>query len=295
MSYQNQPPPPAGFYPGGFPQQPGAGYPPPPGTGYPPPYGGAPGGGFMPPPAFHMPPPDMSNAESGYGQGDFGAGFSDKSIRMAFIRKVYGILMCQIAVTVSIISIFTFSNGTKLWVQNNPSIFWVAFIFMFVTLIVLTCCGEVRRKAPMNFVCLGIFTLAESFLLGVATSAYRKEEVFWAALFTLIVVLALTMFAFQTKIDFTAMGGILFVAVIILMIFGIVCMFFPGKTMTLVYASLGALLFSVYIVYDTQIMLGGDHKYSISPEEYVFASLNLYMDIVNLFIYILTIIGASRD
>lgn len=103
------------------------------------------------------------------------------------------------------------------------------------------------------------------------------------------------MFAFQTKVDFTAMGGILFVAVIILMVFGIICMIFPGRTMILVYSSLGALLFSIYIVYDTQMMLGGDHKYSISPEEYVFAALNLYMDIVNLFIYILTIIGASRD
>lgn len=122
-----------------------------------------------------------------------------------------------------------------------------------------------------------------------------KLQVFWAAMITLVVTVALTLFAFQTKVDFTAMGGILFVAVIILMVFGIVCMFFPGKTMIMVYASLGALIFSIYIVYDTQMMLGGDHKYSISPEEYVFAALNLYMDIVNLFIYILTIIGASRD
>jgi protein lifeguard len=40
---------------------------------------------------------------------------------------------------------------------------------------------------------------------------------------------------------------------------------------------------------------GGKHKYSISPEEYIFAALNLYLDIVNIFIYILTIMGASRD
>ena len=91
------------------------------------------------------------------------------------------------------------------------------------------------------------------------------------------------------------MGGVLFVAVIILMIFGIVAMIFPEKTIILIYASLGALLFSIYIIYDTQIMMGGHHKYAISPEEYVFASLNLYLDIVNLFLYILTIIGASRD
>lgn len=42
-------------------------------------------------------------------------------------------------------------------------------------------------------------------------------------------------------------------------------------------------------------MMGGNHKLSISPEEYIFAALNLYMDIVNIFIYILTIISAARD
>jgi FtsH-binding integral membrane protein len=105
----------------------------------------------------------------------------------------------------------------------------------------------------------------------------------------------LTMFAFQTKWDFTVMGGALFVALIILIIFGIVAIFIPGKTMTLIYASLGALLFSLYLIYDTQLMMGGKHKYSISPEEYIFAALNLYLDIVNIFLYILTIIGASRD
>ena len=61
------------------------------------------------------------------------------------------------------------------------------------------------------------------------------------------------------------------------------------------YASGGALLFSMYIVYDTQLMMGGKHKLSVSPEEYVFAALNLYLDIINLFLYILTIIGAARS
>lgn len=91
------------------------------------------------------------------------------------------------------------------------------------------------------------------------------------------------------------MGGVLFVAVIILMVMGIVGMFWPGKTMSLIYGSFGALIFSIYLIYDTQMMMGGKHKYSISPEEYIFAALNLYLDIVNIFIYILTIIGATRD
>lgn len=49
-----------------------------------------------------------------------------------------------------------------------------------------------------------------------------------------------------------------------------------------------------YLVYDTQIMMGGGKMYSISPEEYIFAALNLYLDIVNLFLYILQIISAAR-
>ncbi len=50
-----------------------------------------------------------------------------------------------------------------------------------------------------------------------------------------------------------------------------------------------------YIVFDTQMMLGGKHKYSLSPEEYIFAALNLYLDIINLFLFILSIIGSSRN
>ena len=54
------------------------------------------------------------------------------------------------------------------------------------------------------------------------------------------------------------------------------------------YGSIGALIFSLYIVYDTQLMMGGKHKYALSPEEYIFAALN-----INLFRYILLIVGIA--
>jgi len=50
-----------------------------------------------------------------------------------------------------------------------------------------------------------------------------------------------------------------------------------------------------YLVFDTQLMLGGKHKYALSPEEYIFAALNLYLDIVNMFAYILGIVGRARS
>lgn len=78
------------------------------------------------------------------------------------------------------------------------------------------------------------------------------------------------------------------------MMFGIMAICMPSYVMNLLYASLGALIFSFYLVFDTQLMLGGKHKYSISPEEYIFAALNLYLDIVNIFLYILAIVGGSN-
>jgi hypothetical protein len=62
-----------------------------------------------------------------------------------------------------------------------------------------------------------------------------------------------------------------------------------------VYASIGAFIFSCYIIFDTQLMMGGGHRYALDPEEYIFASLNLYLDIINLFLFILQIIGNARN
>ena len=42
-------------------------------------------------------------------------------------------------------------------------------------------------------------------------------------------------------------------------------------------------------------MIGGRHKYALSPEEYIFAALNLYLDIVLLFIYILALVGGGGN
>lgn len=76
----------------------------------------------------------------------------------------------------------------------------------------------------------------------------------------------------------------------LLAVAGLIRIFYRGETFNLLIACGGALIFSAYIVYDTQLMMGGSHKYSISPEEYVFASLNLYLDIINLFLHLLKIL-----
>lgn len=61
-------------------------------------------------------------------------------------------------------------------------------------------------------------------------------------------------------------------------------------------AGIMVLLFTFYIIYDTQLMLGEfkGHKVQFGVDDYVFAALNLYLDILNLFLYLLQLFG-SRD
>ncbi|XP_050445234.1 protein lifeguard 1 isoform X2 [Cataglyphis hispanica] len=283
---------------------------PPQNAGYPPAYSGGnpPGPGFKPPPdapPIGEAPPISSGLERVPDQSIIyvtsyredllqdeikGFEFNDKTIRNGFIRKVYSILMCQLLITFGLISLFLYHKPTQQWAFNHVELLWIAIGTIFVLMICMVCCTNMRRKAPMNYIFLFLFTLMFAFLLAVISSAFKSEEVMLAIGITMAVCLGLTIFAFQTKIDFTGLHNVLFVALLILIIFGIIAISWPERIMTLIYASLGALIFSLYLIYDTQIMIGGKHKYSISPEEYIFAALNLYLDVIHIFLYILRFI-----
>jgi len=236
-----------------------------------------------------------SDAEGLPTQGNL-AGFGEKAIRRSFIRKVYGILFSQLLLTGAIISLFLFYEPLKLYVQRSRVIYWVAFAVMLVCLIAMACCEGVRRKFPTNMIFLGVFTAAEGFMLGTLCAHFEVDAILIAVGITAGVTLGLTLFAFQTKIDFTACGGMLCALLMILMVAGIILSFVGTSKIAMIgYGAAGALVFSLYIIYDTQLMMGGKHKYSLDPEEYIFAALNIYLDVVNLFMYILMIVGGSSD
>ncbi|XP_069317966.1 protein lifeguard 2-like [Eulemur rufifrons] len=220
--------------------------------------------------------------------------FSDASVRRNFITKVFLILSVQLLVTAAIISVFVFWNGLREWVKANPWFTYVTFPAFFVVLIILTCCGKLLRHVPVNYIFLGLFTVLQGLMLGAVTSFYKVHEVLWATAATTLVTLALTLFALQTKWDFTLLHGMLFVLTIVLIVYGIFLIFLPAYWLHLLYAGLGTVIFSLYLVMDVQLMMGGRHRYSLDPEEYVFAALNIYLDLINLFLFILQLVAHGR-
>ena len=62
------------------------------------------------------------------------------------------------------------------------------------------------------------------------------------------------------------------------------------------YSLIGACLFSVYLAHHTKLIVGGKHaKYKMNEQDYVFGAMALYNDIINVFIYLLRVIGEDRD
>lgn len=283
-----------GYYQEGPGGQPGGYFPP--GQQPPPPQAGFYSGGMMPPPStFAQPYGPNSTVDPEYGAGAGLGAFSDIRIRHGFIRKVYSIVTLQLLVTVAFIASIKYVMPINRFFFENSWLLWLAMIGTFAIMITLACCNGVARSFPGNMILLSIFTILESILVGVITTQYKTDTLFIAVGITTAVVIGLTLFAFQTKIDFTGMGIYLFVFALVLMIFGFVAIIIRSQIMSIIYAALGAGVFSMYLVFDTQLMMGGKHKYSISPEDYIMAALSIYIDIINLFLVILRLVSAAKD
>jgi len=164
--------------------------------------------------------------------------------------------------------------------------YWGAVILEFILLFGIY---AAKNKTPLNLVLLFAFTFMTGFTLAptlamfvAANMGYVIGEAFGL---TAVAFAALTIFAMNTKRDFTTMGKMLFIALIILIVAGIANIFLHLPLLQLAIASVGAVLFSFFILYDTQNLIRGNVSNEIE------AAVALYLDFLNLFISLLQILG----
>jgi len=213
---------------------------------------------------------------------------SSPEIRKVFVRKVYTILFCQILATCIVAGGISHSETAIFWVLEHT---WSFYVPLFGTLINLGLLYWKRHDHPLNFVLLSTFTVMEAFTLGVTVAFFDTKIVLQALLITLGIFLGLTLFTFQSKYDFEGLGPWLFGGLMALVMTGIVGFFIPfGKTMDLIYAVGGTLIFSGYIVYDTYMI-----NAKLSPDEFIMGAISLYLDFINLFLSILRLLNNVQE
>jgi modulator of FtsH protease len=150
------------------------------------------------------------------------------------------------------------------------------------------------RNSGWGLVAVMAFTGIEGFSLGPVLNHYLgmaggSQTIATAAALTGTAFTVLSGYVLIIRKDFSFLGGMLFVGLVLLLLASVVSMFFHVPGMQLALAAVSALIFSGYILYDTsEIVHGGETNY-------ILATVNLYLDILNLFLALLRLVGATSD
>jgi hypothetical protein len=145
------------------------------------------------------------------------------------------------------------ANDAQFWLMEHSWFMWIPLLGALGSMITLY---FKRQSYPSNIGLLGSFTVFESLSVGAVTCFYDTRIVLQALIITTFVFIGLTLFAMQTKYDMTSMGGVLYTVLLCFFFVGLLQIFFPFSGVAeMIYAGIGTLLFSGYILYDTQMIM----------------------------------------
>jgi len=143
---------------------------------------------------------------------------------------------------------------------------------------------------PYNYILLFTYTFCMTFILSFICSHYDPKIVTSACFMTIAIALSLTLYAMTAKQSFVPCLAFMFCFLIIMIIMTLVLCFYYIRVAYTIYCVLGVLLYSIFIIIDTTLICGGK-RYGLSVDDYAFAALILYIDIIQLFLEILRLLG----
>lgn len=220
--------------------------------------------------------------------------------RAAFIRKVYGILSTQLLATTGIITAMIYAA----FVHGDPKYpsdfayylagpgFFLSLLVMLLSFCVLCAIMTCRTSYPLNIIGLGAFTCCIAFYVGVICVVYYGRgyggQILLAFVITTASFLFLTVFTIFSKIDFDFLAPALCAGMFLLLIMSLILSLafaFGGfsKGWGIVLAVLGVCLFVGFIIYDTYKIVT-----YLGCDDYVVAAVELYLDMINMFMYVLS-------
>jgi modulator of FtsH protease len=215
-------------------------------------------------------------------------GYDDIAVRrMAFLQKVYLTFLFSLAAAGVGAFVGLQPKFLQAVAKNQIWFFVLELIALFVAL-------GLKRTPGLNFLALFGFTFLSGMTLSPLFAVYMKlgkvAIIQEALLLTGVIFLGLTVYVFVTKQDFSFLGGFLFMGLFGLIGGGILFLIWPpAHGVYMVYCAVGALLFCGYVLYDTSVMLQ-----SWEGDDYVGFAISLYLDFLNLFLYLLQLL-ASKD
>ena len=154
-----------------------------------------------------------------------------KQMRMGFIRRVYGLLSIQFILTCLITTIM-FTKGVREYIiYNYTTTIWVTFISSLLSLVIILICRfsntNYMQQYPINLVILFTITFLESLPVGCLCVIIPGRSILIALIATTVAVIGMTIYALQTKYDYTSYTSLLLYGSIGLVVASIISLFIP--------------------------------------------------------------------
>jgi modulator of FtsH protease len=209
-------------------------------------------------------------------------GYAQEGASVNFMKKTYQLLAA------SMLAAAAGAYVTMPYAETVMQYKW--FIFGFELFMLFVGLGMTRNKPGLNLTALFVFTFVTGVslvpllarLIGMGNGAVIGN----AFLMTSVLFGALSLFAINSKSDYSSWGKPLFITLIVVIIASLVNYFLLQSPMMHIVITAGILLlFSLFTIYDTQNIANGAYS---SPVD---AAVSLYLDFLNMFTALLQILG----
>lgn len=201
---------------------------------------------------------------------------------VAFIKRTYQLLAA------SILAAAAGAYATIPYAETIMQYKW--FIFGFELFMLFVGLGMTRRHQGLNLAALFIFTFVTGVslvpLLAGLIGAGNGAVIGNAFLMTSVLFGALSLFAINSKTDYSSWGKSLFIILIVVIAASLINYFFLQSPMMHIIITAGILiLFGFFTVYDTQNIANGAYDSEVD------AAISLYLDFLNMFTAMLQMLG----
>lgn len=179
---------------------------------------------------------------------------------------------------------------------TNRGIYWgLAIVELVLVFIISARIG--KMSSGMSTALFYLFAVVNGLTLSIIFLAFSFASIFKTFLITAGVFGAMSVYGYFTNRDLTKIGSFLFMALIGLIICSIVNIFWANSTLDWIISGAGVLIFIGLTAWDTQKIktLAAANMGFPDSSLATMGALNLYLDFINLFLYLLRFFGNSRD
>ena len=200
-----------------------------------------------------------------------------------FVNKVLNYVSIQLAITTLISSIMYQNRDSVIQkIQADPGLVWFPVVTSFISLCCMYFITSCRK--PMFW----IFTVACSFMVGMSVLSYAPDIVFMAVITTMLIVWIVNGYSYmcaRQNRDLSFLEPLLLTGLFMLIIIGILNYFIKSSLAHCLITLFGVIIFTGFLLFDlNRLYEKGDRDLINEP---MLAAVNIYLDIINLFLYLL--------